>query len=67
MKLADWQNKLIAHQIDSDSVKKYRSEICRKHGFKSVADIPYDMADDLICIIETYIEIMLDVDEEWMW
>ena len=61
MKLADWQNKLIAHQIDSDSVKKYRSEICRKHGFKSVADIPYDMADDLVEMIASYVQSVLEI------
>jgi len=61
MKKEDWEKKLIANNIHSDSVKKYRSEICRNHGFRSVADIPYGMADDLICIIETYIEIMTDV------
>jgi hypothetical protein len=60
MELADWQKKLIANNLDSDSIKKYRSEICRNHGFKSVADIPVDMADDLICIIESYVEIMTD-------
>ena len=61
MKLEDWQSKLIACNIASDSVKKFRSEICRNHGFKCVANIPDEMADDLICIIESYIEIMTDV------
>ena len=61
MKLADWQNKLIVHQIDSDSVKKYRSEICKKHGFKSVADIPYDMADDLVEMIASYVQSVLEI------
>ena len=61
MKTEDWEKKLIASNINSSSVKKYRSEICRNHGFRSVADIPVEMADDLICIIETYIEIMADV------
>jgi hypothetical protein len=60
MKKEDWEKKLIASGIASDSVKKYRSEICRNHGFKSVADIPCDMADDLIEIIESYIQIMTD-------
>ena len=61
MKIEDWQFKLRASQIDGDSVKKYRAKICRDHGFRTVADIPYEMADDLICIIESYIEIMTDV------
>jgi hypothetical protein len=66
MKLEDWQFKLRASQIDGDSVKKYRSEICRNHGFKSVADIPYEMADNLICIIEAYIESMTDIARDYV-
>lgn len=71
MKLQDWQNKLIAHQIDGDSVKKYRTVICRNHGFRSVADIPYDMADDLVEMIASYIESALEINsafgccDEW--
>lgn len=60
MKLEAWQKKLIASGINSDSVKTYRSEICKNHGFRSVADIPEEIADDLICIIESCIEIMTD-------
>ena len=62
MEIKDWQAKLIAHQLDSDSIKKYRSEICRNHGFRSVADIPYDMADDLIEVIASYIDSVSEIN-----
>ena len=67
MQSADWQRKLQANGIDSDSLKNFRARICREHGYRSVSDIPLHMADHLIEMLVTYIESETECARYFWW